>query len=136
MHLPCTSQDLINRVCQAVARIIKIDGNKSEVDNVTRKALSLVLFTNIGFPAIQGTSARQDKSLTETRITVRKMVDTYVQSIVDADVRLGATVWSPTPDVSFIEPRGTEQGWESPPSSMGRPWLKHSQNGRQRSLEA
>jgi hypothetical protein len=40
------------------------------------------------------------------------MVDVFGQSIVDADGKLGATVWSPTPDVSLIEPRGNEQGWE------------------------
>jgi hypothetical protein len=43
---------------------------------------------------------------TETASVVRRMVEVYVQSIVDADAKLGATVWSPTPDVSFIEPRG------------------------------
>jgi len=77
-----------------------------------REALSLVLFMVIGFPATQSTRAQQGKPLAETRIAVRQMVDTYVQSIVDADVKLGATVWSPTPDVSFIEPRGSEKGWE------------------------
>jgi SnoaL-like domain len=77
-----------------------------------RKALSVVLFIAIGFSAIQSARAKQDKPLAETKVVVRKMVDTYVQSIVDADVKLGASVWSPTPDVSFIEPRGTERGWE------------------------
>ena len=31
---------------------------------------------------------------------------------MNADTKIGATVWSPTPDVSFIEPRGCEKGWD------------------------
>jgi hypothetical protein len=77
-----------------------------------RTAFSLILLIIIGFPTIQSTRAQQDKPSAETKVAVRRLVDTYVQSIVDADVRLGATVWSPTPEVSFIEPRGTERGWE------------------------
>jgi hypothetical protein len=36
----------------------------------------------------------------------------YMQSIDDADPKLGATVWSPTSDVSFINPLGHERGWD------------------------
>jgi hypothetical protein len=43
---------------------------------------------------------------------IRSQVNRYMQSIDDADTRLGATVWSPTPDVTFIEPRGHERGWD------------------------
>jgi ketosteroid isomerase-like protein len=53
-------------------------------------------------------NADQSKAKTE----VRRLVDIYVQSIIGADLKLGATVWSPTSDVSFIEPRGNEQGWD------------------------
>jgi hypothetical protein len=40
------------------------------------------------------------------------MVDTYMQSIDDADPKLGATVWLTTPDASFIDPLGHERGWD------------------------
>jgi ketosteroid isomerase-like protein len=78
-----------------------------------RNALSIVFLFAIGFAASQNSKAQLAKTpVTETAPAVRGMVDVYVQSIVDADVKLGATEWSPTPDVSFIEPRGNEQGWE------------------------
>ncbi len=35
-----------------------------------------------------------------------------MQSIDDADPKLGAEVWSTTPDVSFIDPLGHEHGWD------------------------
>jgi hypothetical protein len=35
-----------------------------------------------------------------------------MQSIDDASATLGATVWSPTGDVSFIDPLGHERGWD------------------------
>ena len=78
-----------------------------------RNAISIVFLFAIGLAATQNTKAHLAKTpVTETASVVRRMVDVYVQSIVDADATLGATVWSPTPDVSFIEPRGNEQGWE------------------------
>ena len=43
---------------------------------------------------------------------IRRQVGNYLQSIDDADTKLGATVWSPTPDVTFIEPLGHEHGWD------------------------
>jgi hypothetical protein len=47
-----------------------------------------------------------------TRAKIRTMVDTYMQSVDDADPKLGATVWLTTPDASFIEPLGHERGWD------------------------
>ncbi len=43
---------------------------------------------------------------------IRALVDRYMKSIDAADPALGATVWSPTPDVSFINPVGHEHGWD------------------------
>ena len=42
---------------------------------------------------------------------IRHKIDVYLQSVDDADAKLGASVWSPTPDVTFIEPLGHERGW-------------------------
>lgn len=47
-----------------------------------------------------------------TQVEIRQQVATYIQSIDTADTKLGATVWSPTPDVTFIEPTGHERGWD------------------------
>jgi ketosteroid isomerase-like protein len=46
------------------------------------------------------------------RAEIRRQVDSYLQSIDDADTKLGATAWSPTPDVTFINPLGHEHGWD------------------------
>ncbi len=80
-----------------------------------RKTLAVAIFVGTNSIAVLPTLARQDKTVTvqsDAKGEIRRQVDTYVQSIVDADTKLGATVWSPTPDVSFIEPRGNEQGWD------------------------
>jgi hypothetical protein len=75
-----------------------------------RKAISIVFLFAIGLAAAQTTRAQLASTpVTQTASAVRRMVDVYLQSIVDADAKLGATVWSPTPDMSFIEPRGNEQ---------------------------
>jgi hypothetical protein len=70
-----------------------------------RLALTLLLVT--GFMATQEAPAQSPAAA-----EIRRLVDTYVQSITDADTKLGATVWSTAPDVSFIEPLGTEEGWQ------------------------
>jgi hypothetical protein len=95
---------------------------------VIGKAFLLILFVGLGLLTIQCALPGQDKpevyrcdttaatftqsDISDINVEIRRLVHTYVQSIVNADTKLGATVWSPTPDVSFIEPRGNEQGWE------------------------
>jgi hypothetical protein len=39
------------------------------------------------------------------------LVAQYVESINQADTILGRKIWAPTAEVSFINPRGTEYGW-------------------------
>jgi hypothetical protein len=95
------------------------------VQSVIGKAFFLILFVGLGLLTIRRALPGQDKpevcrcdttaatvTQSDIKVEIRRLVHTYVQSIVDADTKLGATVWSPTPDVSFIEPRGNEQGWE------------------------
>ena len=48
----------------------------------------------------------------DARSAIRGLIDMYAQSISDADAKLGADVWSTTPDVSFIQPLGTQRGWD------------------------
>lgn len=80
-----------------------------------RILLSLFLVIGMGLLTLQRTPAGQDNRAavpSDTKAQIRRLVDTYIQSIVNADTKLGATVWSTTPDVSFIEPRGSEKGWD------------------------
>jgi hypothetical protein len=44
---------------------------------------------------------------------IRRDVDTYMQSVDDADPKLAATIWLTTPAASFIEPLGHGRGWDA-----------------------
>jgi hypothetical protein len=75
--------------------------------------------SEVDLRSIDGQFARamgaQDAGLTaqsNAQAKIRSMVDTYMQSIDDADPKLGATVWLTTPDASFIDPLGHERGWD------------------------
>jgi len=74
-----------------------------------------VLIAGAGLLACSATLAAQEnaaKAESSAKAEIRRQVANYLQSIDDADTKLGATVWSPTPDVTFIEPLGHEHGWD------------------------
>lgn len=80
-----------------------------------RKTTFVILLASLSLIPAEGTLAAQDTGLmvqSNPKAKIRTLVDTYMQSIDDADATLGATVWSTTPDVSFIEPLGHEHGWD------------------------
>jgi hypothetical protein len=82
---------------------------------MTRKIMFAVWMAGFVLLVVVGTLVAQDKGSvapSDAKATIRAMVDRYMQSIDDADPKLGATVWSPTPDVSFINPLGHERGWD------------------------
>jgi ketosteroid isomerase-like protein len=62
--------------------------------------------------AISAERNRGLESDSDAEAPIRKLVDKYTQSIDDADTKLGAEVWSPTSDVSFVQPQGNQQGWD------------------------
>lgn len=79
-----------------------------------KKTVMATLLLGVSLIAIHFAVASQRTPATnrvDAKTEIRRLIGTYVQSIVDADAKLGASVWSPTADVSFIEPRGSEQGW-------------------------
>jgi len=43
---------------------------------------------------------------------IHRHIERYLQSVDGADAALAATIWSPTPDSTFIHPRGHERGWD------------------------
>jgi hypothetical protein len=66
-----------------------------EGQNMIRKTLAVALFVGGSLITIQPAMARQGKIVTahsDTKAKMRRLVDTYVQSIEDADTKLGATV--------------------------------------------
>lgn len=69
-----------------------------------RNTISIVFLIAIGFGATQNTKAQLAKTpVTETASVVRRMVDVYVQSIVDADAKIGATVYVKTMGEMFTK---------------------------------
>jgi ketosteroid isomerase-like protein len=49
---------------------------------------------------------------------IRTIIEKYAKSIDRADTALAAELWSKSPDVSFIHPRGHERGWEEVKQNM------------------
>lgn len=43
---------------------------------------------------------------------IRGIIAKYAKSVDGADTALASEIWSRSPDVSFIHPRGHERGWE------------------------
>jgi ketosteroid isomerase-like protein len=79
---------------------------------MTRKSI-LLLMVSFSFLAVErGVIAQNSAALPDPKAEIRRLIDTYMQSVDDADTRLGATVWLTTPDASFIEPLGHERGWD------------------------
>jgi ketosteroid isomerase-like protein len=54
------------------------------------------------------TAGRADPDTDAIRVLIAK----YAKSIDNADTALASEIWSQSPDVSFIHPRGHERGWE------------------------
>jgi ketosteroid isomerase-like protein len=53
-----------------------------------------------------------DKADEEDVKAIKNLIAKYAKSVDDADTALAAKVWSDSPDVSFIHPRGHERGWK------------------------
>jgi|WetSurSiteA1Bulk_404760.scaffolds.fasta_scaffold00802_13 hypothetical protein len=62
-------------------------------------------------PANSQTYQQKGQLVTDS-ILFNTLVSQYVQSIDQADTVLGSKVWSHTDEVSFINPRGNEYGWD------------------------
>ncbi len=82
---------------------------------MNRRSIYAVLMVSLSLATVARAMGAQDAGLTaqsNAQAKIRSMVDTYMQSIDDADPKLGATVWLTTPDASFIDPLGHERGWD------------------------
>ena len=99
--------------------LIEADERQATTKRKERSMIRKLMFTILvagGALAACGLSlaAQENAERVESspKTEIRRQVGNYIQSIDDADIKLGATVWSPTPDVSFIEPLGHERGWD------------------------
>ena len=43
---------------------------------------------------------------------IEKLVDDYAKSVNSLDMELAASIWSQSDEVTFIQPRGHQKGWE------------------------
>jgi len=80
-----------------------------------RRSMYAVLMVVLSLAAVGRAAVAQDNAMggqSDAKKEIRAQVDRYMMSIDEADTKLGATVWSPTPDVTFIEPTGHERGWD------------------------
>jgi ketosteroid isomerase-like protein len=82
---------------------------------MTRKLMNAVLTVSLGLSVAGPALAAQKTAVDDqdaAKAEIRSQVDRYMESVNAADPKLGAMVWSPTPDVTFIEPTGHERGWD------------------------
>ena len=80
-----------------------------------RRSMCAVMIIGLNLAAAGRAAVAQDQAMggqSDAKKEIRAQVDRYMMSIDEADTKIGATVWSPTPDVTFIEPTGHERGWD------------------------
>jgi hypothetical protein len=72
----------------------------------------LLLFSAFLIINISANSQAEHKTSLPDSVFFKSLVNQYKQSIELADTALAAKVWSPTSEISFINPQGTEYGWK------------------------
>ena len=49
----------------------------------------------------------------QERGQIQQLLDTYFQSVNEADVTLASTIWLQSPDIVVVTPLGRSEGWDS-----------------------
>ena len=52
------------------------------------------------------------QSADDAKTAIRAKIDDYTATVGSLDMEKIATVWATTPEVSFIQPRGEQHGWD------------------------
>jgi hypothetical protein len=73
---------------------------------ITTFAATLILNN----PANSQPAQQKSQSLPDS-VFFNSLITLYVQSINEADTTLASEIWARTAEISFINPRGTEYGW-------------------------
>jgi hypothetical protein len=84
---------------------------KSRVYNLVLAFTATFVLCN---PAISQTDQQINQSFRGSlpdSVFFNSLVTQYTQSVDQADTILASKIWSPTTEISFINPRGTEYGW-------------------------
>jgi hypothetical protein len=80
------------------------------------KNLQILLILIFMFSSCKSRPDKLDSRISDTSIPdttfFKSLVTQYVESIDKADTALGAKLWSHVDEISFINPRGHEHGWE------------------------
>jgi len=69
-----------------------------------------IIVTSVVMAALFVSYRASSQAVTDSMVFIN-LVAQYTRSIDQADTVLGSTVWSHTNEVSFINPRGNEYGW-------------------------
>lgn len=78
------------------------------IESYLKKDMNKSIFLVILYGALTICSLHAQKS----EPVFESLIKVYAESINKADTVLAATFWSKSPEVSFINPRSTEYGWE------------------------
>ncbi|TWU39012.1 Calcium/calmodulin dependent protein kinase II Association [Novipirellula aureliae] len=70
----------------------------------------LMLVSSLFAPAMAWSQTEEGNMTDEA--AVRELIDRYAKSIDTADIDLATKVWQTSDDVSFIQPRGHQHGWD------------------------
>jgi hypothetical protein len=84
---------------------------KSPVINLIFVFVSLLIFSAPAYSQAEQEKNQSIRGPLPDSLFFDSLVNVYVHSIDQADTILALKIWSPTSEISFINPRGTEYGW-------------------------
>jgi hypothetical protein len=76
-----------------------------------KSTLNRLLLVFSVFLLINNSANSQAETLPDS-VFFNSLITQYTHSINEADTLLALKIWSPTSEISFINPRGTEYGWK------------------------
>ncbi|MGC1390792.1 MAG: nuclear transport factor 2 family protein [Bacteroidales bacterium] len=84
---------------------------KSHGINLIVVSAFILILSNPANSQPEQQKSKSDKISLPDSLFFKALVSQYVQSIDQADTTLASKIWAPTEEISFINPEGTEYGW-------------------------
>jgi len=84
---------------------------KSHVIELVVTLVATLIFSNTANSQTEQQKNQSAKSPLPDSAFFNALVNQYVQAIDQADTILASKIWAPTAEISFINPAGTEYGW-------------------------
>jgi hypothetical protein len=85
---------------------------KSHIYIITLSLAGCMILNSPGHAQVDYQKTQTEKTPLPDSVFFKSLVTEYAQSIDQADTLLALKIWAPTSEISFINPRGTEYGWE------------------------